>query len=165
METKLKFSQFQTLLAGALKRAGEDSTAPAAGGPDEMPPLILAYIGDAWFSLYIRTELLRYEWRQVRVLHALETKAVCATMQARVLRQLEPMLTAAESAIVRRGRNAKSRVPKSASVQDYHSSTGFESLLGYLFLNQQRQRLDELAAAALSIITREITVNTQAKEK
>lgn len=155
METTLKFSQFQNLLTGAINRVGEASPSPASVAPEALPPLVLAYIGDAWFSLYVRTRLLSYEWRQVRVLHTLEANVVSATMQAYALRQLESTLTSEELEIVRRGRNAKSRTPKSASVQDYHSSTGFESLLGYLFLKQQ-DRLNELAAAAFTVITQEI---------
>lgn len=165
METALRFTQFQALLAGAVKRVEEAPASLPAIDPAALPPLVLAYIGDAWFSLYIRIKLLEYERRQVRVLHTLEADAVSATMQAYVLRRLEPMLKSEEMTIVRRGRNAKSRTPKSASVQDYHSSTGFESLLGYLFLNQQQERLEELAAQALTLITREITARRQGGKK
>jgi ribonuclease-3 family protein len=82
-------------------------------------------------------------------------------MQAHALRLMETMLNPEELEIVRRGRNAKSRTPKSASVQDYHSSTGFESLLGYLFLKQEQERLEELSAAAFAIITQEIAAKIQ----
>jgi ribonuclease-3 family protein len=90
------------------------------------------------------------------VLHTLDATVISATMQAYALRILESRLHPEEVEIVRRGRNAKSRTPKSASVQDYHASTGFESLLGYLFLNGDQARLDELAAAAFMLITQEI---------
>lgn len=156
----MKFSQFQKLLTGAIHRVGEAGASPTPVDADTLPPLVLAYIGDAWFSLYVRTQLLSYEWHQVRVLHTLEANVVSATMQAYALRRLEPMLTPDELEVVRRGRNAKSRTPKSASVQDYHSSTGFESLLGYLFFKQQ-DRLNELAAAAFTAITQEITIKMQ----
>ena len=161
METTLKFNQFQKLLTGAIERVGEAPASPAPVAPDTLPPLVLAYIGDAWFSLYVRTQLLSYERRQVRVLHTLDATVISATMQAYALRLLEPILKSEELEIVRRGRNAKSRTPKSASVQDYHSSTGFESLLGYLFLKQEQERLEELAAAAFSVIAQEITAKMQ----
>ena len=152
----MKFNQFQKLLTGAMERVGEASSPLPPTSPDKFPPLVLAYIGDAWFSLYVRTQLLAYEWRQVRVLHTLDATVISATLQAYALRMLESRLRPEELEVVRRGRNAKSRTPKSASVQDYHASTGFESLLGYLFLNGEQARLDELAAAAFVLITQEI---------
>lgn len=156
METTLKFAHFQKLLADAVERVGAVSTPAAASSPDKLAPLVLAYIGDAWFSLFVRTRLLAYEQKQVRVLHTLDSAVICATMQALAVKELEPMLEPHELEIVRRGRNAKSRTPKSASVQDYHSSTGFESLLGYLFLKGDQDRLDNLSEAAFAIIAREM---------
>jgi ribonuclease-3 family protein len=161
VETTLKFNQFQRLLTGAIARVGEASSSTLPLAPDQVPSLVLAYIGDAWFSLYVRTQLLGYESRQVRVLHTLDATVISATMQAHALRLMETMLKPEELEIVRRGRNAKSRTPKSASVQDYHSSTGFESLLGYLFLEQEQERLEELSAAAFAIITQEIAAKIQ----
>ena len=160
METALKFNQFQKLLAGAMERVAGGTSSPSPA-PDQLHPLVLAYIGDAWFSLFVRTKLLSYESRQVRVLHTLDATVISATMQAGALRLLEPMLHPRELEIIRRGRNAKSRTPKSASVQDYHSSTGFESLLGYLFLNEEHERLEALASAAFDAITREISEKAQ----
>lgn len=160
METALKFNQYQKLMSAALGRVGEELPA-APLQPDKLPPLVLAYIGDAWFSLYVRNRLLSFESRQVRVLHTLESNIISATMQAYALRMLEPMLKPDELEIVRRGRNAKSRTPKSASVQDYHASTGFEALLGYLLLMQAAERLEELAAAFFALIAKQVSMKMQ----
>lgn len=158
MEKTLKFEHFQKLLENTLARMGE-AGAPAASAepaPEQAPPLVLAYIGDAYFTLYVRTRLLEYEQRQVRILHTFDAQIVSATMQAFALRQLEPALSEQELAVIRRGRNAKSKTPKSASVQDYHYSTGFEALLGYLFLQKEYLRLTEIAEKAFLCIAREI---------
>lgn len=161
----MKFNQYQKLMSAALTRAEEEASSPAPPQPDKLPPLVLAYIGDAWFSLYVRNRLLSYENRQVRVLHTLESNVVSATMQAYALRQLEPVLQPDELDIIRRGRNAKSRTPKSASVQDYHSSTGFEALLGYLFLRQSAERMEELASAVFGLIIKEVSAMMQGGRK
>ena len=160
----MKFNQYQKLMSAALARAEEEASS-VPPEPDKLPSLVLAYIGDAWFSLYVRSRLLNFEHRQVRVLHSLESNVISATMQAYALRQLEPMLKPDELEIIRRGRNAKSRTPKSASVQDYHSSTGFEALMGYLFLKQSAERLDELASAVFGLIVREVSVKMQGGKK
>lgn len=157
----MKFAHFQQLLNTAIDRVGEDVSSAPPVPPDKLAPLVLAYIGDAWFSLYVRTRLLPAEWRQVRVIHTLDAAVICATMQAYALRLLEPQLTCEELEIVRRARNAKSRTPKSASVQDYHASTGFEALLGYIFLQGDQARLNELSEAAFIAITREMRANKQ----
>ncbi|MDR3562996.1 MAG: ribonuclease III domain-containing protein [Negativicutes bacterium] len=155
----MKFDQFQQL---AKQTFGEIN---AEGVPlprfDEIPaqrlhPLVLAYIGDAYFNLFVRTKLLNYEQGKVRVLHNHGARIVSATLQALALKQMEQDLSEAELDIVRRGRNAKSSVPKSASVGDYRYSTGFEALLGYLYLSKEETRLVALAEQAFVIISREI---------
>ncbi|MDR1702607.1 MAG: ribonuclease III [Sporomusaceae bacterium] len=117
-----------------------------------MPPLVLAYIGDAYFSLYVRARLLSYEQNKVRILHAFGAKMVSAIMQAKAIRHLEANLTETETLILRRGRNAKSAVPKSASVSEYRYSTAFEAVLGYLYLKNQTDRLEYLASEAFLFI-------------
>lgn len=155
----MKFDQFQFLAEqtfAALNAGGVPEARFAEIPPDRLPPLVLAYIGDAFFNLYVRTKLLYYEQGRVRVLHNHGAKMVSATLQAIALKELEPQLTESESDIVRRGRNAKSTVPKSASVGDYRYSTGFEALLGYLYLSDNGSRLTELADQAFVVISREI---------
>lgn len=154
METKMKFDHFQLLMGIALPCAGKSKkTIPA---PEQLPPLVLAYIGDAFFNLYIRTELLHYEQKKVQILHTYGAQIVSAPMQALALRELADALTEEEANIVRRGRNTKSKPAKNSSVSDYRYSTGFEALLGYLYLQSDQERLFELAEKAFAIISRGI---------
>lgn len=112
-----------------------------------IPPLVLAYIGDAVFELYVRTKLLGEGELKVSSLHHRAVEYVKAKGQADFLHRLEDMLTPEEKDIVRRGRNAKSvTVPKNAEVADYRLATGFEALIGYLFLKGETLRLSEILA-------------------
>lgn len=122
--------------------------------PKGLHPLVLAYIGDAYFHLFIRGRILSYEQSKVQVLHQFSAQIVSAVWQDKAYRAIEPMLTDEEKAVYRRGRNAKSRVPRSASVAQYHSSTGFEALLGYLYLSERNDRLYELAEASFQVISK-----------
>ena len=157
----MKFARFQTLVQqtfGEWEGGGCPPVKYENIEPEQLPPLVLAYIGDCYFSLYVRTKLLSYEQNKVRILHTYGAQMVSAVMQAKALHALEPLLTEAERELVRRGRNAKSAVPKSASVSEYRYSTGFEALLGYLFLQEEEERLAEIVQAAFAIIAREMTV-------
>lgn len=105
-------------------------------------PLMLAYVGDAVFDLYVREKLAREKAMPVRQLHRRATAIVRADGQDAALRQMEPHLTEEEAEIVRRGRNTKSRVPKNADMAAYRRATGFEALLGWLYLNGENERLN-----------------------
>ena len=153
----MKFQHFEYLRRRVLEQAATDAAKEFDGPPERLPPLVLAYIGDAFFALYIRTRLLAYEQGSVRVMHTFSAKMVSAVTQAAALRELEPELTTTELDVVRRGRNSKSTVPKSASVADYRASTGFEALLGYLYLSADYDRLSEIANRAFAVISREMT--------
>lgn len=156
----MKFDQFQFLMQNAFGDSVSDGPPPAKYSDitvERLHPLVLAYVGDAYFSLYVRTKMLSYEQNKVRVLHTLDAKIVSATMQAVAYKSLESELTEAEISIAKRGRNAKSTVPKSATVADYRSSTGFETLLGYLYLGKNHERLSEIVEKAFAVITREMT--------
>ena len=124
---------------------------------DTLPPLVLAYVGDAAFHLYVRTRLLSYTQGQVNILNDFSAKIVSAVGQARAYEAIEAMLTEEEKEIFRRGRNAQSRTPRTASVQEYHISTGFEALLGTLYLRNEKDRLRELSEAAFQAIAKEMT--------
>lgn len=112
-------------------------------------PVVLAYIGDAVFELMVRTHLVAGGNRPIKDLHHDAVGVVKAESQARVLRQMMEKLTDEEKEIARRGRNAKSTPPRHAAPGDYHMSTGFEALLGYLYLKGDEERLDELVKMAL----------------
>jgi ribonuclease III family protein len=151
----MNFSHFQFLLKKALP--GDGDSAKALPEPESLPPLVLAYVGDAFFNLYVRTALLHYEQSKVRILHTYGSQMVSAAMQAVAFRALESALTETEANVVRRGRNAKSTPTKNASASDYRYSTGFEALLGYLYLSDRQERLLELTGQAFAVISREIT--------
>lgn len=116
--------------------------------PERLAPLALAYVGDAVFELYIRTGLVR-QGGKINALHSRAVRLVKGSAMAAYYQQLEPHLQPEEMEIMRRGRNAKSRHPRSAGVQEYHMSTGFEALVGYLFLKKQEDRLVQLLNIAL----------------
>lgn len=113
--------------------------------PDQLSPLVLAYVGDAVYELYIRTRLLP-QISKVHDLHQAAVKYVQATAQAEQLQAWESDLTDQEKDIVRRGRNAKGGVPRHTDMVEYRYSTGFEALVGYLYLSGKSQRLGELLA-------------------
>ncbi len=156
----MNFNHFQSLVDNffTVDEAGELSPAKYQDIPVErLPALVLAYIGDAYFTLYVRTRLLGYEQNKVRVLHTFDAKIVSAVMQSKAIKALEAELTPEEADVLRRGRNAKSTVPKSASISEYRYATGFEALVGYLYLQKQQDRLSEIVDKAFVIISREMT--------
>jgi ribonuclease-3 family protein len=114
-------------------------------------PLVMAYVGDAIFELYVRAYYIQRETK-VRNLHKLVTALVKAATQASILKTLEPELTEEEQVAARRGRNAKvGHTPKNAAMIDYRHATGFECLLGYLFLTQQNERLLGILERAVEV--------------
>lgn len=115
--------------------------------PKQLNSLALAYMGDAIFETYVRRQLLQSGKVKPNHLHREATKYVSAKAQCSILFQLldEKCLSEEELAVVMRGRNAKSAtVPKNTDVQTYRYSTAFEALMGYLFLLEKQERLEEL---------------------
>ncbi len=116
-------------------------------------PLVLAYIGDAVYEVMVRTRVINGGSIQVNKLHKHSSRLVCAKAQADMVKLLEEELTEEERAVFKRGRNAKSATTaKNASVVDYRWATGFEALLGWLFLSEQYKRLIELVSHGLERI-------------
>ncbi len=108
-------------------------------------PLTLAYIGDAVYDLVIRSVVVERGNCSPNQLHRKTTHYVSAVAQSRMMQVLEGMLTEDELSIYRRGRNAKSHTTaKNASVGDYRKATGFEALVGFLYLTNQMERILEL---------------------
>ena len=113
--------------------------------PKELSPLALAFVGDGVYDLMIREKLLCEANRPVKELNLKKVEIVRCQAQAALIKKLEPKLTEEETEIFRRGRNAHAgHAPKNASSADYHMATGFEALLGYLYLNHQTERIREL---------------------
>lgn len=110
-----------------------------------IPPLTLAYIGDSIMDLFVRTYFATTSHETVQKLNNRAIKIVNAASQARILTEIDEILTDEEKDIVRRGRNAKSATkPKHADVNDYRLATGLEALLGYLFISGKSDRLSEI---------------------
>ena len=108
-------------------------------------PLTLAYIGDAIFELVIRTVLVERKNTQPEKLHKAATNIVKAETQARMIEALQESLTPEEMSAYKRGRNAKAVTrAKNATMADYRKATGFEALMGYLYLKGDMERMIEL---------------------
>lgn len=109
-----------------------------------LSPLQLAYVGDAVYELLIRTYLIR-KGLSVKKLHKTAVEYVKAEAQSQFVRALEEELTEKEKNIVIRGRNAKSNSsPKNVDLMDYKYATGLETLIGYLFLVGDDERIFQL---------------------
>ena len=120
-------------------------------------PLTLAYIGDGIFDLIIRSAVVGRGNTKVNELHKRTSQIVKANTQARMIDALMGQLTEEEESIYRRGRNAKSfTMAKNASMSDYRKATGFEALIGFLYLNDQMERLMELVLAGLEAVDMKI---------
>lgn len=108
-------------------------------------PLTLAYIGDGIFDLVIRTLVVAKGNTSANQLHRTTSQIVKAHSQAMMAQAIGDVLSPEEADVYRRGRNAKSHtMAKNASVTDYRSATGFEALMGYLYLTRQEDRMMEL---------------------
>ena len=108
-------------------------------------PLVLAYIGDSVFEVYVRTKVVNDGMLKTNKLHRLSTEYVKAKAQAEALIRIAENLSEDELDIVRRGKNANSNtIPKNADVADYKKATALEALIGYLFLSDKYERLNEI---------------------
>ena len=113
-------------------------------------PLTLAYIGDAIYDLIIRTLIVKHGNSRPEKMHKRASALVKASAQAEMIERLLPMLTEEEHAIYKRGRNAKSyTMAKNATMLDYRKATGFEALMGYLYLKEDMSRLIDLVKTGL----------------
>lgn len=113
-------------------------------------PLVLAYIGDGVYELLIRTILVNRSTRQAGAIHKRASSYVKASAQAEMILALKEELTEEERQVYRRGRNAKTvSMAKHATTHDYHHATGFEALMGYLYLTGRLTRLIDLIKTGL----------------
>ena len=114
-----------------------------------LPPVALAYIGDAVFELYVR---MHFVWppQRIQAFHQQVVSHVKAEQQADYLAQLLPLLNAPEADIVRRGRNATSKSPRRLSAKVYRQATAFETLVGYLYITDQTRLFELLRGLSIS---------------
>lgn len=117
---------------------------------DGYSPLVLAYMGDCVYELFIRTKVVNEGNMQVSKMHRKSAQLVKASTQAKMVHAIMELLTDAEKRIYKRGRNTKSvTMAKNSTVMDYRMATGFEALIGYLYLSGQKERMVELICAGL----------------
>ncbi len=108
-------------------------------------PLTLAYIGDGVYELVIRTILVKKGNCPVNRMHKKASSLVKASAQSAIMEKIEDQLTEEEHAVYRRGRNAHSpTMAKHATMADYRRATGFEALIGYLYLSEEYTRMLDL---------------------
>lgn len=108
-------------------------------------PLTLAYIGDGIYEIVVRTVIVDEANRQVNKIHKVASNLVKAETQAKMIHLIMDDLTEEEVRIYKRGRNAKAVTrAKNASMSDYRTATGFEALMGWLYLTGQSERMMQL---------------------
>ena len=113
----------------------------------------LAYIGDVVYELYIREHVISNCKNQVNKLHKKTIKYVSAKAQAHIVELISDYLTEEEKDIIRRGRNAQANtVPKNTDVITYKIATGYESMIGYLYLKKDILRLEEIIHKSIEIV-------------
>ena len=116
----------------------------------EYSPLVLAYIGDGIYDMIVRTIFVSHGNTQVDKLNKQASSVCRASSQAAIAFAIAPLLTEEEQAVYKRGRNAKSfTMAKNATMSDYRKATGFEALMGYLYLQDEFERLVELVKAGV----------------
>lgn len=145
METGIEKQDFMALMGAALRLQEVDVRTYS--------PLVLAYIGDAVYELAVRSLVVNHGSMQVNKMHKKSASLVKAETQANLIKVLEEQLTEEEHAVYKRGRNARSAtVAKHATMIDYRMATGFEALIGYLYLEGQYDRLFALIHEGLEKI-------------
>lgn len=123
------------------------------GQPELYSPLALAYIGDSVFDIMIRTMKVSQVNKQVNKYHKDVSKIVCAPAQAKMIMALKEHLTEEERDIYKRGRNANSYTKaKNATRTEYRKATGFEAVLGYLYLKEDFERLTDVVKMGLDAL-------------
>lgn len=117
-------------------------------------PLQLALIGDGAFEVFIRNYILAQNTAlSANKIHVKAIGYVKAKSQSDIMHEIEGLLDEEEEAVYKRGRNAKSpTVPKNADVRDYRMATGFEALIGYLYLIGNKERLEFIFNKSIEII-------------
>lgn len=117
----------------------------SAGSAKDHSMLTLAYVGDAVYELLVRQYIISGDMFKVKQMHQRTIQLVCAETQAALALAIEPRLTETEKDILRRGRNAKGgHLPKNTTAPTYRLATGLEALVGYLYLEQELEQLENI---------------------
>lgn len=118
--------------------------------------LLLAYIGDGVYSVYVRDRVAETEISKVQVLHNLVTDFICAKAQAKSFTHIESLLTNEELLVAKRARNSHVNPPKNVELYEYRLSTAFEAVLGYLYRHKDQTRLDFIMNEAFSVVLNQL---------
>lgn len=117
----------------------------------QLNPNVLAYLGDAVYTLYVREKNILSKGDKLFSLHKATCDTVKASAQAEAIQKIMPILTEDELSVYKRARNTKKNTKaKNSSVAEYNMATGLESLLGYLYITGQRERLIFLIELAIN---------------
>lgn len=122
--------------------------------PNEYNPLVLAYIGDSLYDVYVRSRIIaEHGGLNANKMHIMSTKFVKAHGQSAAVSEIEDKLAEDELSAYKRGRNAKSyTVPKNADVGEYRRATGFEALLGWLYISGRQDRMNEVMEMSFNAV-------------
>ncbi len=116
-----------------------------------LSPTALSFIGDSVYELQIRLRTLEKGNRRAAKLNSEKVSKVNAKAQAEIMEKISVLLTEEEKSVYRRGKNAKQRsTAKNQSIADYHKASGFEALMGYLYLKGEDDRIALLIDTGLS---------------
>lgn len=108
-------------------------------------PQVLAFVGDGVYTMFVRNLIVLNNSGKSGALHKLTASYVRAKTQSEIIEKLLPIFTEEEVSVFKRGRNYKTQsTAKNSSVQEYHRATGFEAVLGYLYISGQNERLNEI---------------------
>lgn len=151
----LRIERYDVMMDGNIEyyRYFKEQLGVGEVDPKSYSPLALAYIGDSIFDVMVRTIAVSRVNKQVNKYHRDVSKIVCAPAQAKMILAILDELTEEERAVYKRGRNAKSYTKaKNASTIDYRNATGFEAMLGYLYLKEDFKRLADVVKKALEVL-------------
>lgn len=119
----------------------------------QLNPVVWAYVGDAVFTLFVRTRLVERSDAKAGALHAMCSRYVKAVSQSEMLEAIAPLLSEEEADIVRRGRNCHTaNKAKNAGLAEYKRATALEALIGYLYLTGERDRLAEIENLCVEVM-------------
>ena len=160
IEKKIKFD-FLKLTENGMAGIGVATPQEAA----QIPVLVLAYVGDAVYEVFVRTWIASTKKVPVKMLHKHAVGYVSAKAQCKSLMTIAKFLNENEQEIVRRGRNSKTHsTPKNVNITDYRHATALEVLIGYLYLSGQIKRLNEIISISFGTDGRDETDAADAKD-
>lgn len=141
--------------SNAPKKNNEKSNDSAKIRVNQINATTLAYLGDSVFEVYIREHLINNGIYKVDRLHKAATKYVSAKAQSMIISKLreEKFLTDEEEVVYKRGKNRHTNtLPKNTSLMTYKEATGFEALIGYLYMLRKNDRVIEIINEAIEIV-------------